>query len=333
MIDQNDEICRICKAWGVGYIGSKNKHLKWLFSHIPAGQRFIDLFGGGFAVSHYAYELRRYPRVVYSDCNPFIVKLMQKAAAGDYDMGRFVPDWIDRETFHRSKDDLASDPYIKYVFSFGNNGTTYFGNENMDSFKIWRAFYDYLYLNTITKDLVDCMDMDLNELNKHTFDLFCDKYRWATAHCVYNGKSGIHTSMMRIIKAGKAARNCVIMQRSYEDYLYRKGDIVYCDIPYRQTLNNGFYVKGFDYERFYLWARKTPCFVSEYSMPEDFFEIGKKECITTYKNNNSKRVERLFASPAAIREGVYNAHKQLCFDWGRDSIGDTQRGLGVDDMA
>lgn len=331
MIDQNEEICRICKQWGVGYVGSKNKHLKWLFSHLPAGQRFIDLFGGGFAVSHYAYELRRYPIVVYSDCNPYIVKLIQKAAAGDYDIGRFVPDWIDRETFNRVKDDLAEDPYIKYVFSYSCDGEYYLGSENSTFYKIWRGFYDYLYLNTVTKDLIDCMDEDFNELNKHAFDPFCDKYRWATAHCFHDGKNGIHSDLMRIIKSGKAARKCVIMQRNYDDYQYREGDIVYCDIPYYQT---ALPYQAIDYDRFYSWARKTPCFISEYSMPYDFFEIDKKECRTTRNDNyRPKRIERLFASPAAIREGVYEPHNQLCFNWGRDNPSNPQRDTVVDDIS
>ena len=109
------------------------------------------------------------------------------------------------------------------------------------------------------------------------------------------------------------------MQRDYTDYKYVKGDIVYCDIPYFKTKCK--YDNGFDHNAFYDWARETPCFISEYQMPDDFMCISEKNTVTSMCKHIRRRcVERLFASPAAIREGLYEPHSQLCFDWNRDNI-------------
>lgn len=114
-------------SYGVCYVGSKNKICKWLTDLLPAGERFIDLFGGGGAATHAAVLSGKYKEVVYSDINPFIVKLLQKAVNGDYEYDRFTPYWCDRELFMKSKNDINADPYIKYAFSFGAGGNTYLG--------------------------------------------------------------------------------------------------------------------------------------------------------------------------------------------------------------
>lgn len=332
MIDQNDEICRICKAWGVGYVGSKNKHIKWLFSNLPAGQRFVDLFGGGFAASHYAVESGKYPIVIYSDINHQIVSLIQRAASGDFDIGRFKPKWYSRNEFFSLK---GSDPFVKYIFSYGNGGKYYLGQETSEFFKRWYAFYEFLYNSNISDYFIEIMARPLNEIQEYNNKSFVEKYLYSTGYCrSHSGKNGIHTDIFRLIKAGRAARKCVVMQRDYKAYEYKKGDIVYCDIPYIMRRGTKHYELKFNHDEFYEWARKTPCFISEFQAPDDFVLIDSKEVKSSLGlGYNKQSNECLFASPAAIREGVYNAHKQLCFNWVRDSIGDTQRGLGVDDMA
>lgn len=40
--------------WGITYRGSKSKIAEKLLAALPGGKRFVDLFGGGFAMSHAA---------------------------------------------------------------------------------------------------------------------------------------------------------------------------------------------------------------------------------------------------------------------------------------
>lgn len=40
--------------YGIGYQGSKNGIAEQIIAHLPAGRRLVDLFGGGFAISHCA---------------------------------------------------------------------------------------------------------------------------------------------------------------------------------------------------------------------------------------------------------------------------------------
>ena len=89
----------------------------------------------------------------------------------------------------------------------------------------------------------------------------------------------------------------------YYDLDIPKNSIVYCDIPYKGTKQYST-SKGFDYNRFYEWARGLSfdghkVFVSEYNMPEDFKCIWEKETKSSLSANgksggNLKSVERLF---------------------------------------
>lgn len=66
---------------------------------------------------------------------------------------------------------------------------------------------------------------------------------------------------------------------SYEQYEYRDGDVVYCDIPYKGTYCKQYKDTGFDHEAFWEWARTQPfdVFVLERSVPDDVEVIFTKE--------------------------------------------------------
>lgn len=68
-----------------------------------------------------------------------------------------------------------------------------------------------------------------------------------------------------------------IASKSYEDYEFRNGDVVYCDPPYQGT--GASYNNGFDNDKFWEWVRTRnyPVYVSEYNAPEDFVSIWSKK--------------------------------------------------------
>ena len=69
--------------FGIPYMGSKSKLALDLIGAMPTGRRFVDLFGGGFAMSHCAYLSGRFEEVYYNDINP-LVPLIQDAIDGKY---------------------------------------------------------------------------------------------------------------------------------------------------------------------------------------------------------------------------------------------------------
>lgn len=104
-------------SYGLPYCGSKSRIADKILDVLPAGNRFVDLFGGGFAMSHAA--LKRFQRVWYNDGDPVCVEYVRGALSGAY---RGTPRWVSREKFAELKD---TDPVVRYCWSFGNRGGEY----------------------------------------------------------------------------------------------------------------------------------------------------------------------------------------------------------------
>lgn len=121
--------------YGIPYMGSKDKIADDILSVLPRGKRFVDLFGGGFAMSHAALLSGKYERVFYNEINPLLPKLIKDTLAGKYANERR---WISREDFSRLK---YVDGYVRYIWSFGNNGDAYlFGKEKEHIKKLGHDF-------------------------------------------------------------------------------------------------------------------------------------------------------------------------------------------------
>jgi hypothetical protein len=89
--------------YGVGYKGGKQRIADDILSLLPDGERFVDLFGGGFAMSHAAYLSGKFRKVLYCDNEPMIVQLIRDGISGKYNPSVFVPAWVSRERFHELK--------------------------------------------------------------------------------------------------------------------------------------------------------------------------------------------------------------------------------------
>lgn len=98
--------------YGAPYMGSKSKIAEDILAILPRGKRFVDLFGGGFAMTHCAMLSGKYEEFYYNELNPLVVDMIKKAIAGEYKNERR---WIDRETFFNLKD---TDGYVKLCWSY-----------------------------------------------------------------------------------------------------------------------------------------------------------------------------------------------------------------------
>jgi hypothetical protein len=86
---------------------------------------------------------------------------------------------------------------------------------------------------------------------------------------------------------------------SYEDYQYKEGDVVYCDIPYEYTNE---YSDKFNHKKFYEWAKTRPyqVFFSSYDNISDksFKIIWKQPKRSSYSaiSNSTINIECVYTN-------------------------------------
>ena len=115
--------------YGITYQGSKNAIAEKIIEFLPSGRRFVDLFGGGAAISHCAVLSGKWQKVLYNEYNPLLVDLIKRAINGDYTNEKR---WISREDFFKLKE---QDGYIKYCWSFSCAGINYLYSKEIEHWK------------------------------------------------------------------------------------------------------------------------------------------------------------------------------------------------------
>ena len=115
--------------YGITYQGSKNAIAEKIIEILPSGRRFVDLFGGGAAISHCAVLSGKWQKVLYNEYNPLLVDLIKRAINGDF---KNEKRWISREDFFKLKE---KDSYIKYCWSFSCAGINYLYSKEVERWK------------------------------------------------------------------------------------------------------------------------------------------------------------------------------------------------------
>ena len=115
--------------YGIIYQGSKNAIAEKIIEFLPSGRRFVDLFGGGAAISHCAVLSGKWQKVIYNEYNHLLVDLIKKAINGDYTNEKR---WISREDFLKLKE---KEGYIKYCWSFSCAGNNYLYSKEVEPWK------------------------------------------------------------------------------------------------------------------------------------------------------------------------------------------------------
>ncbi len=271
------------KTYGMPYKGSKNKIAERLIKLFPNADYFVDLFGGGGAMTDCAAHSGKYRRIIYNELNPVVYKGFVMAINGEFNN---ETRWITREDFQHLKD---TDPYAAICFSFGNNLSSYAYSPENERIKahVHRLLFS------------DAVNNARHEFRKILSELIriCKE---TNAEKIIKSLSSLQSleSLERLQKL-RGLPNTECCNLPYEQVDIPDNSVIYCDIPYKNTKG---YKYKFDYEKFYTWAqnRKNPIFISEYSMPENFTEIFRvnKTCCMGY-GNSKQTVEKLFVNRAA----------------------------------
>ncbi|MBQ6503223.1 MAG: DNA adenine methylase [Flexilinea sp.] len=290
--------------YGIPYQGSKSAIADDIIAHLPAGNRLVDLFGGGFAISHCALLSRKWKQVLYNDINPLLIPLIRGAIAGKYSYEQFVPEFISREEFFAKKD---TDGYVKWIWSFGNDGRTYMFSKNVEPMK--RAGHEWVFHNT-----------PISGFHNLKCDLPCDAAHFSERRKFLSYYTKAHKSERYELQQLQQLQRLERLQRleqlerlerlqqlerittlemtcmDYRDYKYQDGDVVYCDIPYQNTSDrNPDYGINFDFGAFYGWAvaQPYPVYFSSYKLGGLVWS-GEKISTMAAASNSLKRVEALY---------------------------------------
>lgn len=282
--------------YGVGYVGSKNTIATDIINVLPKGNRLIDLFGGGGAITHCATLSNKYNVVVYNDYDYTIVEAIANAICGEYKFDtEIVTRWISREQFKAEKN---KNGYIKIAWSFSNNGIDYTFSKKNERLK--KALWDWVVLqepsDTLTQlfpltDLVNATNLKIrrkqflyyikmfSEGNYEDDILAIDYTKYGESFIEaqqYFASLNPHNKIKDLFRLQPLERierfenlsilysyydrnKLIITNDDYRNYKYKDGDIVYCDIPYEQSANKmNKFNKWFDNQKFYNWALSQP---------------------------------------------------------------------------
>lgn len=139
-------------TYGVPYQGSKSRIANDIVGLLPSGDRFVDLFAGGCAITHCAILSGKYKRFLCNDLYPHGSNLFKNALNGEYSKPEYLR-WVSREEFFAKKD---TDDFVKMCYSFGNNGKDYMYSEKLEPLK--KGFHyavvydDWAYLEEYAND-------------------------------------------------------------------------------------------------------------------------------------------------------------------------------------
>ena len=287
--------------YGLPYQGSKNAIAEKLVSVLPCADNFYDLFAGGCAITHRAMIDGRWKNYYANDIDN-IPTLFFDAVNGKY---KDEKRWISREDFARLKD---ADLYVSLCWSFGNNRKDYLYSKEIEP---WRKALHYARVlgdNSLLCDFGIKSDGNTKDIKKHHNE-YKDKYiKWYIKNVQDNKFCGekINTDLSRLqhlerlqrlqrLQSLKRLQLLQISQKSYDEVEIKPNSVIYCDIPYENTM--GYKSGDFDFKKFYDWASNQTelIFISSYHISDDrFVEVDGWNKTMLFSLTNATGIERLF---------------------------------------
>ena len=302
------------RRYGIPYKGSKNNIAEWVYKHFPKLTNFYDLFAGGCAITQIALMKGHFQRYFANDLDFDGITLFMEAVHGRF---RNETRWISREDFFRLKD---KDPYIKYAWSFGNNGSAYLYSKEIEPYK--RAchyaivFDDWKELERLCPEIINEVKQALKGVSNiqqrrlnfgpsvvkklkkiGDWNIVVNNPLYMSCYSrggKLDGKQHALESLERL-KTLQSLESLSVSNKSYDEVEILPHSVLYCDIPYYNT--DEYAAGGFDHQKFYKWAlqQKELVIISEYYIPDDFMCIDAIEkSVTLCSGGDVKALEKLF---------------------------------------
>lgn len=278
------------KTYGLPYMGSKSSIAEWVIQSLPKADTFVDLFGGGCAVTHAAIVSGKYKNIICNDITDSAF-VFRDAMAGKF---KGEKRWISRSDFDKLKD---FDPYVRICWSFGNNQKCYLYGKDIEPYK--KAFhYAVVFQNAqLFKDLgivippkaIESDSQLQRRLNVKTYLNWLRKDK----HAGDLQRLQSLESLERL-QSLQSLESLDFTRGDYRDVKLPNNCVIYCDPPYRGTAD---YLNSFDFDAFDDWCRKTskihPLFISEYSMPKDFYRYSASNKRSLLNNSTGRILTRV----------------------------------------
>ena len=280
--DSYDDIEKFETHYGVPYQGNKSRIADIIIKILPEGERFVDLFGGGGAITHCAMLSGKWNSFLYNDLNEMITGLFIDAVYGKYNDENRV---ITREAFEELKN---TDAYVKYIWSFGNNGTGYLWGKDIEEIKCEACH--------------SLMDDSLRERRLAYMHFVKMLKKDLSVHRLEPVERLQSLEHLQGLQQLEALQRLEVLNISYEDYEYHPGDVVYCDVPYEQIGKGkcNDYGLEFDSIKFYEWVKSKnyQIFFSSYEISDDSFYKKKIKEVQALigANTNGKMVNEYLYS-------------------------------------
>lgn len=268
------------------YMGSKNQIAKWVIEHLPKKENLYDLFGGGGAITHCAYESGKFENIIYNEKNELVFNGFKMAVGGGY---KHENRWISREEFNKLKN---KDPYVAICFSFGNDLRSYAYSKDKEKYKkalhYAICYSDFSFLENLGVNI----DHNLAGRLKITSAI-------KELSCLESFKRLQRLQSLERLESLESLerlQHLDLTNKDYADVQIKENSVIYCDPPYKNTHK---YRVDFNYENFYEWCgkQKQLVIISEYAMPQDrFICIAEKEkrSLMCKDDNTTKKIEKLF---------------------------------------
>ena len=279
--------------YGIPYKGSKNQIAEWVYSHFPKATNFYDLFAGGDAITQVALMKSEYNNYFCNDIDNDGIRLFLDAIHGKFQNEKR---WISREDFFRLKD---KEPYVRYCWSFGNNGRDYLYSREIELYK--KAWHYAICENDFS--FAERLGIDLSEIKniKGIAKRYSESRKILRRHFGNDSARSIDIERMQQLESLNRLQSLQSSCLSFDKVKIHKDSVVYCDIPYLNTNSYGSKKDnaGFDHDRFYQWCKEQTelVIISEYNMTEYFIcidSIKKRSLICADSSKCTDKEEKLF---------------------------------------
>ena len=241
---------------GLPYKGSKNTIAIDIVKALPRGKKLLDACCGGGAILMAAAMSGRWEKVVGNDLNAATIALLDAVLIHKGQIEYEHPPVCTRDDFFHSLQRIENDDFDiqdcvnKYCASFGNDGKTYLYGADLEKVK------------TTAEQMLCAETLEQRRENYRKFIGFL--LGDSSDECILRLQNLQQLNQLeRLQRLERLER---LERLDIFDIDYSEFDVVYFDIPYKDTNKYDF---EFDYDGFYAMFANIDCpaFLSEYDAP------------------------------------------------------------------